>query len=44
MRFTLGLSYEEIGSILNINSDSARKLMFRTIEKLREYSKILIFL
>ena len=36
MKFSLGLGYDEIGEILNINSDSVKKLIYRTMKKLRE--------
>lgn len=36
MKFLLGLGYDEIGEILNINSDSVKKLIYRTMKKLRE--------
>lgn len=36
LKFNSGLDYEEISSILNINYQSARNLVHRSIEKLRE--------
>jgi RNA polymerase sigma factor (sigma-70 family) len=36
MKYMQGLSYEKIGKVLGINTDSVRKLMCRTIKKLRE--------
>lgn len=36
MRYMLGLGYDEIGEILQINSDSVRKLMYRSMEKIRQ--------
>jgi RNA polymerase sigma factor (sigma-70 family) len=40
LKFYSGLGYEEISGILNVNYQSARNLVHRSIEKLREsYSK-----
>ena len=36
LRFVKGLSYEELSDILQVNYQSARNLIFRGIEKLRE--------
>lgn len=36
LRYMLELNYNEISELLNINPDSARKLMFRAMRKLRE--------
>ena len=36
LKFNSGLDYDEISSILNINYQSARNLVHRSIEKLRE--------
>lgn len=36
LRFVSGLSYEELGEVLHMNYQSARNLIFRGIEKLRE--------
>lgn len=36
LRYMHELSYDEISKLLNINADSARKLMFRAMRKLRE--------
>lgn len=36
MRYISGMEYKEISEILNIKPDSARKLMHRAMEKLRE--------
>lgn len=36
LRYMHEMDYNEIGELLNINSDSARKLMFRAMRKLRE--------
>lgn len=48
LRYMQGLNYNEISELLNINPDSARKLMFRAMKKLREqsseYSKAQIIL
>lgn len=38
LRFVKGLSYEELSEILHVNYQSARNLIFRGIEKLRENS------
>lgn len=35
MRYMLDLSYDEIAEVLNITSESVRKLVYRTMEKLR---------
>lgn len=40
LRYMQGLNYYEISELLNINPDSARKLMFRAIKKLREQSAV----
>ena len=36
MRYMLGLGYDEIGEILQINSDSVRKIIYRSIKKIRQ--------
>lgn len=36
LRFNRGLEYEEISSLLNVNNQSSRALIHRSIEKLRE--------
>lgn len=36
LRFVSGLSYEELGEVLQLNYQSARNLIFRGIEKLRQ--------
>lgn len=36
LRFVKGLSYEELSDVLQVNYQSARNLIFRGIEKLRE--------
>ncbi len=36
LRFVSGLSYEELGEVLHMNYQSARNLIYRGIEKLRE--------
>ena len=36
MRYMLGLNYDEISEILQINPDSVRKLMYRSMEKIRQ--------
>lgn len=36
LRFVTGLSYEELSKVLHMNYQSARNLIFRGIEKLRE--------
>lgn len=38
MRYIAGLEYSEISEMLNIKPDSARKLMHRAMEKLRQQS------
>lgn len=44
LKFVSGLSYEEIGDILQVNYQSARNLVFRSLEKMREcHRNILIF-
>lgn len=40
MRFMQGLSYEEIASYLEINSNSARRLVHRSIEHLRHLDNV----
>jgi RNA polymerase sigma factor (sigma-70 family) len=44
LRYESGLEYDEICAIMNLKNDSARKLLFRTISKLRSLldSKALI--
>lgn len=39
LRFVKGMSYEELSEILQMNYQSARNLIFRSIEKLRENCK-----
>lgn len=36
MKYMLGLGYDEISEILQINPDSVRKLMYRSMEKIRQ--------
>ncbi|MGI6571991.1 MAG: RNA polymerase sigma factor [Fermentimonas sp.] len=36
MKYTLGLEYDEISEILQINPDSARKLVYRSMKKIRQ--------
>lgn len=36
LRYMVGLSYKEIADILGINEASARKLLYRTMEKMRQ--------
>ncbi len=43
LKFVSGLSYEELGSVMKLNYQSARNLVFRGLEKLREnYPKKLL--
>lgn len=44
LRFQLGLSYEEISQLLNINYQSARNLIHRSISRIRATMDIRIFL
>jgi RNA polymerase sigma factor (sigma-70 family) len=45
LKFVSQLSYEEISSILNVNYQSARNLVFRSLEKMREIqiAKMILF-
>lgn len=36
LKYMIGLEHKEIAEILNIQEESARKLLYRTMEKLRE--------
>lgn len=36
LKYMIGLEHKEIASILNIQEESARKLLYRTMEKLRQ--------
>ncbi|HBK32690.1 MAG TPA: RNA polymerase subunit sigma-70 [Porphyromonadaceae bacterium] len=38
LRYMMELEYEEISEILNISPESVRKLVYRSMEKLREYA------
>jgi RNA polymerase sigma factor (sigma-70 family) len=44
LRFQLGLSYEEISGLLQINYQSARNLIHRSISKIRENMDFSIFI
>lgn len=38
LKYTVGLQHREIAEVLGINEDSARKLLYRAMEKLRKYA------
>ena len=38
LKYMIGLQHKEIAEVLNINEESARKLLYRAMEKLREYA------
>jgi len=40
LRYMLEMEYDEIAKILNINAESARKLVYRGIDKLREQTNL----
>lgn len=40
LRYMLEMDYDEIAKILNINAESARKLVYRGIDKLREQTNL----
>jgi RNA polymerase sigma factor (sigma-70 family) len=40
LRYMLEMEYDEIARILNINAESARKLVYRGIDKLREQTSL----
>lgn len=44
LRFQLGLSYEEISQLLQINYQSARNLIHRSISKIRENMDFTLFI
>ena len=44
LRFQLGLSYEEISELLQINYQSARNLIHRSISKIRENMDFTLFI
>lgn len=45
LKFVSNLSYEEISKVMQMNYQSARNLVFRGLEKLRQsYPKDLIFI
>lgn len=38
LKYTIGLQHREIAEVLGIHEESARKLLYRAMEKLRKYS------
>lgn len=44
LRFQMGLSYEEISELLQINNQSARNLIHRSISKIRENMDFALFI
>lgn len=38
LKYMVGLQHREIATVLNINEESARKLLYRAMEKMRKYA------